>query len=253
MLKSAHFAFALTLLLFTHEAAAGLAPHASFSHGFSSHAASSHVSSSPSKSGFGAFSSRAAAAAPPSAPAPARAPSGSFGAFGSAAAAPRQSDSALSQQLSKEAAQAKALHTLDQRNGATNGAAAAPDRNPAPQAAPGYAQSAPPQPANAQAPTTVIVHQDGGGLGHVLAGAMIARSMNAHAQGGYYPGPNYNGGGSNGNGVAHGGGTSVFSVLLTLSLLALIVWGAWFAWRGLRRRRAARLDADKPNYSFKRN
>jgi hypothetical protein len=99
----------------------------------------------------------------------------------------------------------------------------------------------------------VIVQQGGGGLGHVLAGAMIARSANAHA--GYYPAPNYNGGGTpngNGNGSANNGG-GFFSVLLTLCLLALIAWGIWFAWRGVRRRRAALAAANKPNYSFERN
>lgn len=266
MFKSAHFAFALTLLLLA--ADAGARPGASFSHGFSSHASSSHASSShgstphlspaaPARTpsgGFGSFSSRSAAAAP-SAPAPARTPSGSFGAFGNAAATPKQSDSALSQQLGKNAAQANALRTLDQRKAAQ---AAPLDRNPAPQPAPGYAQSAPAQPAPGYAqapapgPTTVIVQQGGGGLGHVLAGAMIARSANAHA--GYYPAPGYNGyNGGNGGAVQHSGGGSFFGVLLTLGCLALIAFGLWFAWRGWRRRRAALQEANKPNYSFERN
>jgi hypothetical protein len=258
MFKSAHFAFALTLLLLA--ADAGARPGASFSHGFSSHGSSSHVSTphlspaAPARApsgGFGSFSSRSAAAAP-GAPAPARAPSGSFGAFGNAAATPKQSDSALSQQLGKNAAQANALRTLDERKAAK---AAPLDRNPAPQPAPGYVQAAPAQPAPGQAqapapgPTTVIVQQGGGGLGHVLAGAMIARSANAHA--GYYPAPNYNGG--NGGAVQRSGGGSFFGVVLTLCCLALIAWGLWFAWRGWRKRRAALAEANKPNYSFERN
>jgi hypothetical protein len=233
MLKSAYFAVALSLLLLAHDAAAAGAPHGSFSHGFSSHASSSHASVSH------------------AAPAPARAPSGGFGSFSGRAAQTQKSDSALSQQLSKNAAQANALRTLDERN-------AAKAAQNAPQAAPGYAQStaqsAPPQPANAPAPgpTTVIVHQDGGGLGHVLAGAMIARSANAHA--GYYPPPNYHGTSYNGaRGAPNGSGGGFFSVLLTLCLLALIAWGIWFAWRGVRRRRAALEAANKPNYSFERN
>jgi hypothetical protein len=224
MLKSAHFAFALSLLLLAPEAFAGFAPHGSFSHGFSSHASSSHASV-------------------PHA-APAKAPSGSFGSFGrgAAQAQPQKSNSSLSQQLSRNASEARALQTLDQRNAAK----AAQD---APQPAPGHAQAAAAQPANAPAPTTVIVHQDGGGLGHVVAGAMLARSMNAHAHGGYYPAPGYNGAPA----APGSGGSSVFGTLMTLCLLALIAWGLWFAWRGMRRRRAARREAGKPNYSFERN
>src|SRR5689334_9044579 len=107
MLKLAHLAFALSLLLPAFEA--GAAPHGSFSHGFSSHASSSHASSSH------ASVSHAA---------PARAPSGGFGSFSnrSAAAAPsaptQKSDSALSQQLNKNASQARAMQTLDERNAA---------------------------------------------------------------------------------------------------------------------------------------
>lgn len=228
MLKSAHFAFALSLLFLALDA--GAAPHGSFSHGFSSHASSSHAS------------------VPHAAPAPAKAPSGSFGSFvrGAAQAQPQKSDSALSQQLSKNASQARAMQTLDQRN-------AEKAAQNAPQPAPGYAQSAPAQPANAPGPApgpiTVIVHQDSGGLGHVVAGAMIARSMNAHAHAGYYPAPGYNGAPA----APQSSGGSFFGTLLTLLFLALIAWGVWFAWRGIRRRRAALRDANKPNYSFERN
>jgi hypothetical protein len=168
-----------------------------------------------------------------------------------------QSGSASSQQLSKQSSEAKALQTLDQRhaaqaaqNDAANGAQAAPG-----DASQGTAQPAG-APAPAQGPTTVIVHQDGGGLGlgHVLAGAMIARSVAAHAHGGGYPapGPGYNGGYNGANGSAHSG-MSVASLFVTLCLLALIAWGAWFAWQGWRKRRAALAEAKKPNYSFERN
>lgn len=247
MLKSASFAFALSLLLLTHDAAAVGAPHLSFSRGFSSHAASVHLSPSAPKSSFGAFSRRATAAPSAPAPAPARAPSGSFGSFGGAAAQTQKSDSALSQQLGKNASQAKALQTLDERN-------AAKAAQNAPQPAPGYAQqSVPVQPGGAPAPaapTTVVVHQGGSGLGNVLAGAMIAHSMNAHARAGYYPAPNYNGQAAP---AQNSGGGSFFHLFITLCLLAVIAWGIWFAWRGLQRRRAARRDANKPNYSFERN
>ena len=233
MLKSAHFAFALSLLCLALEA--GAAPHGSFSHGFSSHASSSHAST------------------PHAAPAPSKAPSGGFGSFGrnAAQAQPHKSDSALSQQLSKNASQARAMQTLDQHNADKAAERAAQS---APQPVPGHAQAAPAQPANAPAPapapgpTTVIVHQDGGGLGHVVAGAMIARSMNAHAHAGSYPAPGYNGAPA-----APQGSGSFFGTLMTLLFLAMIAWGLWFAWRGIRRRRAARREADKPNYSFERN
>ena len=227
MLKSAQFALALSLLFLALDA--GAAPHGSFSHGFSSHASSSHASVSH------------------AAPAPAKAPSGGFGSFGrgAAQAQPQKSNSALSQQLGKNASQARAVQTLDQRN-------AEKAAQNAPHPAPGYAQPAPAQPANApapaSAPTTVIVHQDSGGLGHVVAGAMIARSMNAHAHTGNYPAP-----GHNGSPVATQSSGSFFGTFMTLLFLALIAWGVWFAWRGIRRRRAAQREAGKPNYSFERN
>jgi hypothetical protein len=257
MLKTAHFAFALSLLLTLAPASdAAAKPGASFSHGFSSHASSSHASTfhatpSAPKPGFGSFSRQAAA--------PSR-PAGGFGSFGQGQAAPRQSDSALSQQLSKQSAQAKALETLDQRNAAKAAQnAPQPQPQPAPAYGPSSANTAPMPPAGMQGqagPTTVVVHQDGGGLGHVIAGAMIARSANAHAQGGYYPAPGYNNGYNGGvnapANVAHRG-SSFFSLFVTLCLLALIAWGLWFAWRGLRRRRAAIDAANKPNYSFERN
>lgn len=267
MLKTAHIALALSLLLPLAPAldAAASSP-SSFSHGFSSHTSSSHASAprapaAKPSSGFGSFSRRQAAAPAPdntssasSAVAPSR-PGGGFGSFGSAPATPKQSDSALSQQLSKQSAEANALRTLDQRN-------AAKAAQNAPQPVPGYGPSgsASMPPAGMQgpapaAPPTVVVHQDGGGLGHVIAGAMIARSMNAHAnsypQGGYNNG--YNGGYNNGAGHAAHGGTSFFSLFVTLCILVAIAWGLWFAWRGWRRRRAAQLEADKPNYSFERN
>jgi hypothetical protein len=229
MLKSAHFALALSLLFLALDA--GAAPHGSFSHGFSSHASSSHASVSH------------------AAPAPAKAPSGGFGSFGrgAAQAQPQKSNSALSQQLSKNASQARAMQTLDQRN-------AEKAAQNAPQPAPGYAQSAPAQPAYApapaSAPTTVIVHQDSGGLGHVVAGAMIARSMNAHAHSGYYPAPGYNGAPAT---TQTSSGGSFVGAIVMLCLLAVIAWGLWWAWLGVRRRRAAQREADKPNYSFERN
>jgi hypothetical protein len=205
----------------------------------------------------------------------------------------------MSRKLDRERSEANALRTLDERRAAQ----AAQERNNAARPAPGgsYAddrRAPPPQgygygqaPAPAQPP--VIVQRDGGsGLGHIVAGAILARSMsNAHANnnnngannngsngsngsngGGYYPAPsgsagdlaNQAGAGSVGAGTAAASDSatagqaksvgkaragSVLGTIFWLCVLALIVWGIW---RVLKRRKARR-EADKPNYSFERN
>jgi hypothetical protein len=208
----------------------------------------------------------------------------------------------MSRKLDRERSEANALRTLDERRAAQ----AAQERNNAARSAPGgsYADDrrAPPQgngngygygqaPAPAQPP--VIVQQNGGsGLGHIVAGAILARSMsNAHANnnnngannngsngsnnGGYYPAPsgsagdlaNQAGAGSVGAGSvgadtaaaaapagqatpgAPASKGSVLGTIVWLCVLALIVWAIW---RVLKRRKARR-EADKPNYSFERN
>jgi hypothetical protein len=205
----------------------------------------------------------------------------------------------MSRKLDRERSEANALRTLDERRAAQ----AAQERNNAARPAPGgsYAddrRAPPPQgngygygngqaPAPAQPP--VIVQQNGGsGLGHIVAGAILARSMsNAHANnnnngsnnnggnggnGGYYPAPsgsagdlaNQAGAGSVGAGSVGAGtaaaagqarpaapasGGSVLGTIIWICVLALIAWGIW---RVLKRRKARR-DADKPNYSFERN
>jgi hypothetical protein len=120
-------------------------------------------------------------------------------------------------------------------------------------------------PAPAQPP--IIVRQDSG-LGHVVAGAIIARSAaNAHANNnnngsGYYPAPGGGGGdlaakaGANGVDTAAGGkagGGSVFGAIvrtvLWLLVLALIGWVAYTIWKRAKSRR----EASKPNYSFERD
>lgn len=266
MLKPARFVVALSLLLSLASYAAG-APHGSMSHGFSSHASSSspsasRASSAPASSGFGTFG-RQASAPPPSAPASASGAggagggktSGGFGSFNRNAggAAPRQSDSALSQQLGRDAAQANALRTLDGRRAGT--AANAPANpsagqaaNGMPPAVPGYPQGMP-APQGQQGSTTIIVNQDrGSGLGNVVAGAMIANSMQAHARAGSYP--PYNDGGTV---VRHGGasGGSFFGLVVSLIVIAALAWLAYAVWKRVRAARAA--TADKPNYSFERN
>jgi hypothetical protein len=98
-----------------------------------------------------------------------------------------------------------------------------------------------------QAP--IIVRQDSG-LGHVIAGAVLANAARgAHANNNGYPGgyPSTPGGGS--MAPAHGGGTSFLGLFVTLCVLALVGWALYFAWRRLRRSR----EAKKPNYSFERN
>jgi uncharacterized protein YgiB involved in biofilm formation len=208
----------------------------------------------------------------------------------------------MSRKLDRERSEANALRTLDERRAAQ----AAQERNNAARSAPAgsYADDrrAPPQgngngygygygqaPAPAQPP--VIVQQNGGsGLGHIVAGAILARSMsNAHANnnnngannngstgsnGGYYPAPggsagdlaNQAGAGSVGAGTAAAPASaepatgqarpaapaskgSVLGTIVWLCVLALVVWGVW---RVLKRRKARR-EADKPNYSFERN
>jgi hypothetical protein len=256
MLKSYQVAFVFALLMpLAHVGSADARPtssSSSFKSGFSSHRpASPKPSYSSAKSGsFGSFGRRAAStdsAAPP--PAPARS-SGGFGSFGGGQAAPQKSDSALSQQLNKNASEANALRTLDARRQAQ--ADAARDTRPVP----GYEQGASSRPAPTYAPSPgqqpqapIIVRQDSG-LGHVIAGAVLANAVRgAHANNNGYPGgyPSTQAGGP--ATPAHGGGTSFLGLFVKLCVLALIGWGVYFAWRRLRRSR----DAKKPNYSFERN
>jgi hypothetical protein len=192
----------------------------------------------------------------------------------------------MSRRLDKQSAEANALRTLDERRaaqaqaqqqardaarpvpGAGQPAGSQPDsaRMPPPN---GYGSGPVYGPAPAQAP--IIVRQDSG-LGHVVAGAIIARSAaNAHANnnnnnnnGGYYPAPggaagdlaNKAGAGSvAGTGApaaAPGGGSVLGAIVRTflwLCLLALAGWGLYFAWKRMKSRR----EANKPNYSFERN
>ena len=251
MLKSYNVALVLALLLpLAHVGAVDAKPSSSssFKSGFSSQRSSSpprpsYSSAKSSGTSFGSFSRRSAP--PDAAPQPGRS-SGGFGSFGRGSATPQKSDSALSRKLDRNTSEANALRTLDARRQAQ--ADAARDTRPVP----GYEQgrSAPtyaPPPVQQQQPP-VIVRQDSG-LGHVIAGAMIANaSRGAHANNNGYPG-GYGGGSAGGASSASGGGTSFLGVFLTLCVLALIGWGVYFAWRRLRRGR----EAKKPNYSFERN
>jgi hypothetical protein len=252
MLKSYNVAFVLALLLpLAHVGAVDAKPPSSsaFKSGFSSQrsaapARPSYSSAKSSGTSFGSFSRRPSSSDAPPPAQPGRS-SGGFGSFGGATATPQKSDSALSQKLDKNTSEANALRTLDARRQAQ--ADAARDTRPVPgyeqgasgRSAPTYAPPPVPQP---QPP--IIVRQDSG-LGHVIAGAMIANaSRGAHAGNNGYPG-----GYAGGSAPAPSGGTSFLGVFLTLCLLALIGWGVYFAWRRVRRGR----EAKKPNYSFERN
>ena len=181
MLKTYQVALVLSLLVPLAHAVDAKPSSSGFKSGFSSQRSSSasHTSSTPSRSGgFGSFGKRAA---PSDAAAPASKPSGGFGSFGGGQAAPQKSDSALSQKLNKNASEANALRTLDARRQAQ--ADAARDTRPVP----GYEQGrsaptyAPPPVQQPQPP--VIVRQDSG-LGHVIAGAVLANAARgAHANG----------------------------------------------------------------------
>jgi hypothetical protein len=183
------------------------------------------------------------------------------------------------------------LRTLDERRAAQaarNNPRPAPTyeqrdaRTPPPSQGYGYGYGNAPAPAQ---PPVIINQGGGGGLGHVIAGAVIANSVaNAHARdnrnnannnGGYYPAPNGSAGdlanqagaGSVGGSVgaaapaapaapsaqsapaAQAKGGSVFGTILWLGVLALIGWGVYRVWKRAKARRAA----NKPNYSFERN
>lgn len=264
MLKSNQVAFVLALLLpLAHVGSADARPttsSSSFKSGFSSHRSSSSSSSSmkPSYSsaksgGFGSFSRHSSSAA--AAPAPAQSstadrPSGGFGSFGGGAAAPRKSDSALSQKLNKDASEANALRTLDARRQAQEQAAR--DTRPVP----GYEHGAnaqpapPPQYGQGQQPQAPIIVRQDSGLGHVIAGAVLANmARGAHANNNGYPGGYPSAPGGAPMPPARAGGTSFLGVFMTLCVLALVGWAVYFVWRRVRRSRAAK----KPNYSFERN
>jgi hypothetical protein len=271
MLKTYQVAFVLSLLVpLAHVDAADARPStsssSSFKGGFSSQRSSSSSStsssSSSSKSGsFGSFSRRSTSS---DAPVQASKRSGSFGTFGSGGATPQKSDSALSQKLNKNVSEANALRTLDARRQAQ--ADAARDTRPVP----GYERSASGQQAPSYAPPPVgypqpqppvVVRQDSG-LGHVIAGAILANAARgAHASGNNgYPGAYPSTGASTtaptptsvpapSPAPARSEGLSFFGMFLWLCLLALAGWVVYFAWRRVRRAREAR----KPNYSFERN
>jgi hypothetical protein len=182
----------------------------------------------------------------------------------------------MSRKLDQERSEANALRTLDERR-AAQAAREAPNNSARP--APGYEQRdarMPPSqgygygnaPAPAQPPIIINNNSGGSGIGHVIAGAIIARSAaNAHAHnnGGYTPAPSSAGGdlarqaGANSVGAgmavssapatAKAGGGSLFGTIMWLCVLALIGWAVFRLWKRAQARRAAK----QPNYSFERN
>jgi len=180
LLKTTVFALALALAL--PPACADPRPSHSFKGGFSPQRSSSSSSSS-SKGGFGSFNKRSSSSSSSSSSSGTRdsAPSGGgFGSFGRGVAPDaRQSDSALSRKLDRDAAHARALRTLEERR-AAQAARNQPDR-PAP---PDYGQAPRNQPGNDRysdpynAPPGYGQAQPrrDSGLGQVIAGAVIANA-----------------------------------------------------------------------------
>jgi hypothetical protein len=318
MLKSFRLMLVLSLLVpFAHDAAGRtLEPtptRPSFKSGFSSQRPAStpapsyrqRSSSDGASGGFGSFSGRRSAppqGLPPAMPAPDRTASrnGGFGSFSGGADSAHRSESATSRQLSRRQAEENALRTLEERRAreAARTAQRNVERNserdverdsrpgqyerdqrdqrdqPNYRDYRGYRTPAPSYPPD-------VVRQGGGGLGNVVAGAVIANAINRHANAsnngnnagnrqaapdsaapgndwGLGPKDGHVAGNTAGADTAGGkatpgnggqGGASFARVFLWLALLALLGAGGYFLWRRVRRKR----DADKPNYSFERN
>jgi hypothetical protein len=232
--------------------------------------------SSPSKSSSikSGFSSQRSEPAPARAPSQYKAPRGGFGSFGGAPSqAAQRSDSAFSQKLNKNASEANALRTLEQRRAAQAAREARPvpgyenrPQNGANDRDYGNANSQPynrpyNQPSNAQMPMpsqppVIVNNNNGGGMGAVVTG-MVLGQMASGARAGNNGYPGQVGGAVPPTSTATVDqppqGRSFFgSVLRTfmwLMVLSVVAWLAWFAYKRVRRGRAA----SKPNYSFERN
>ena len=281
-LKSVPLLFVLSLLLPLAHGVAATSPSGSKSTSFKSGFSSQRSSSpSPSKGSFGSFGKRSSSSSSPAAE-PSQARGGGFGSFGRAAPSDaRRSDSALSRKLDRDASEARALRTLEERRAAQaarNAPLPRPDDNPRRAdnlPPPGYGNGYGNGYGGGQAPGYGRMPPPDNGLGRVIAGAVIANAAAnaaAHAanNGAYgrhgsgqapaQPAPSWNGGVDSVGGPvatvgtpaaqpAHARGGSVFGTVLVLLVLAL---AGWIAYKWIMRTRAKR-EANKPNYSFERN
>lgn len=202
----------------------------------------------PTKSFKGGFSSQRSAA-PPRAPASGSASRGGFGSFNSAPArAPQKSDSALSQQLDKNAAESNALRTLDARRAAQQDAAR--DTRPVP----GYENrqygNQPSQPMQVPQQAPQQAPQSGNGMAGVVTGLVLGQIANgAHARNNNgYPAQVNQGTSSASVGQAptrsfFGG---VMRLFMWLVVLSAIGWLIYFLLQRNRRKAAE----NKPHYTF---
>jgi hypothetical protein len=238
-MKSIHLAFLVTMLL------------AVMTNAPAQQAARSSKSSSF-KSGFSSQKSRPTSGA--SAASSARASFGSFG--GSRAATPQQSDSALSRRLSRDAAQANALRTLDERRAADQAAAQARTASTQP-AAPHYERGNEHYNERGNGRSTanqigyppavpVIVQQGNSGVGNIIAGFLLGRAMSgdrAHQHA--YPRNTDVAGPSTSNG---GFFQAMSRILVWMLIVAIVASGLYFIWKFLRRGQAP----STANYTFER-
>jgi len=258
--QSINIAVLAVLLAVSQSAGAQSGQHKapSFKSGFSSQRSSqSAPSSAPKKPAFGSFGGAGKAPPAPASDQSSRrtgAAPGGFGSFSAGGAAPskQQSDSALSQRLDRNAAQANALRTLDERRAAKE--AASRDTRPVP----GYEERGVTAQAPMQAPAPVpqqapIIVRPDSGIGQVVTGYVLGRMASGGASHGA-ANPGYN---SPIVGTASVGQQAparsffggVLHLFMWLMILSALCWLAWFGVRWWRARRAA----SKPNYSFERN
>ncbi len=175
-----------------------------------------------------------------------------FGSFGSAKAATQQeSASALSRRLTKSAAEANALRTLDARRAAQQAAVPVPALPPYGNHGTASAHNdyvARHGQLNLPPPAPVILHQPSDGVGNVITGILLGRATaGANARPHAYPGnvDQRSVRRADDSGAFIGAMLRAFAWLLVLATLA---WVAYFTWKFLRRGKAP----SSANYSFER-
>lgn len=196
----------------------------------------------PTKSFKGGFSSQRSAPAP-KAPSSSGASRGGFGSFNSAPArAPQKSDSALSQQMDKGAAEANALRTLDARRAA---------QQQSTQPVPGYENRQYGQPGQPMPmPVPQQAPQSGNGMAGVVTGLVLGQIANgAHARNNNgYPAQVNNGTSSAtvNQAPARSFFGGIMHLFLWLVVLSAIGWLIYFLVQRNRRKTAE----NKPHYTF---